>query len=93
MKFYHGTKRRFHSFRTPTGYEGWDIVRGGVIYLTSDIEIARKYAGRDGYIAVVEGEVRSYKEQLALQGRKKARKYVRNVFVGLASQLKIVDWL
>ena len=92
MKYYHGSKKKFSNFRTPTGVEVMDVTKGGVVYLTSDINVARRYAGNGGYVATVTGDVVSYRDQLAAQGRKKHNKYVRNVFVGLPSQLSIVSW-
>ena len=93
MALYHGSTVKFDRFKTPTGLELMDITKGGVVYLTSDIEVARKYAGKGGYIAIVEGEVVSYKDQLRKQGRRKHNKYVRNVFVGLPSKLEIKKWI
>lgn len=92
MVYYHGSKTKFNNFRTPTGVEVMDVTAGGVVYLTSDRNVAARYAGRNGFVATVSGNVVPYKEQLRRQGRKKNNKYVRNVFVGLPSQLKILGW-
>ncbi len=95
MVLYHGTTASpFERFQTPTGLESWDVTRGGVIYLTSDIAVARKYAGKSGHVAkVIAPHARDYKSQLASQGREKKKKYTRNVYVALASEIHILEWI
>lgn len=91
MILYHGSPKKFVSFRTPTGRDELDVTTGGVIYLTSDKEVARKYAGKDGFICILnikEGTkgVVPYKLQRELQKLpKKHNKYLRGVYVATPS--------
>lgn len=92
MILYHGTQQKFDRFKTPTGLEVMDVTRGGVVYLTEDYDVAKRYAKQGGYVATVEADATSYAAQLAKQGRKKQKKYVRGVWVALPSQCTITKW-
>jgi hypothetical protein len=92
---YHGTKKTFDKFETPTGREEVDVTKGGVVYLTSDIEVAKKYAGPNGYVCVAEvAEPISYKEQRRKQGLpKKKGKYTRDIYIALPIDVEIKEFL
>jgi hypothetical protein len=94
-KLYHGTKRTFEKFKTPTGLEKMDVIKGGVVYLTSDITVAKKYAGANGYVCIAEVEDPTpYKDQREIQGLpKKHKKYTRNVYVALPKDIKIIEFI
>lgn len=90
-RMYHGTKSVFGEFKTPTLNEEMDVTRGGVIYLTSDIEEAKKYAGPKGYVRIARTtDMISYQEQRNIQGlpRKKGDR-TRNVYVALPVNVEI----
>jgi len=91
---YHGTSKKFNKFETPTGVEKMDVMKGGVIYFTSDIETAKKYAGPDGYVCIAEIEKPiPYKEQREKQGLPlKQRKYIRNTYVALPMDVNIKEF-
>ena len=91
---YHGTKDRFDKFRTPTGVEKMDVMEGGVIYFTSDIATAKKYAGPNGYVCIAEiEEPIPYKQQRKDQGLPpKQKKYIRNVYVALPTDINIKEF-
>lgn len=88
---FHGTQEEFAEFKTPTGAEKLDVMVGGVIYLTSDVEAAKKYAGPHDYVCIVEvAHPESYADQRVKQGLpEKQRKYVRNVYIALPSSVEI----
>lgn len=90
---YHGTKRNIEEFRTPTGLEKMDVTQGGVIYFTSDIQTAKRYAGPNGYVCVAEvDEPVPYREQLTSQGLPpKQTRFTRNVFIALPTQARIKE--
>jgi len=92
---YHGTKKRFEDFKTPTGQEKMDVKEGGVVYLTSDLQTAKRYAGQRGYVCIAEvKEPISYKEQRKKQDLPpKQRKYVRNVYVALPLNVEIKEFI
>ena len=91
---YHGTKLKFDNFETSTGLEKMDVTKGGVVYFTSDIETAKRYAGPDGYVCIAEiEEPIDYAEQRRSQGLpKKQNKYTRNVYVALPIDVKITGF-
>lgn len=93
MKLFHGSPRKFESFLTPTGLSEMDVTKGGVVYLTEDRDVARRYAGKDGYVYEVDAlEARSYAEQRKLQGLKKKKgKYTRGVWVALPVNCRITS--
>jgi hypothetical protein len=70
-----------------------DVTKGGVVYLTEDRDVARRYAGKGGYVYEVETvEARSYAEQRKLQGlSKKKGKYTRGVWVCLPKNCRITS--
>lgn len=98
MRLYHGTNRKFDEYRTPTCRDILDVTVGGVVYMTSDINVARKYAGQKGHVlsvsVVADGKnVVSYADQRKKQNlAKKARKYVRDVYVCTPSFLNSLQW-
>lgn len=89
---YHGSPRRFETFKTPTGRSVMDVTVGGVVYLTADRSVASKYAGPGGYIYTVAApDAVPYAEQRAAQGlAKKSGKYTRGVWVCLPEGCSIV---
>ena len=91
---YHGTKEKFNRFKTPTGVEKMDVMKGDVIYFTSDIAAAKKYAGPNGYVCVAEIEKPiSYKQQRENQGLPpKQKKYTRSVYVALPINVEIKEF-
>ena len=91
---YHGTKKKFDKFNTPTGVEKMDVMEGGVVYFTSDIQTAKKYAGPNGYICIAEvKDPIPYKQQRKKQGLPpKQRKYTRNVYVALPIDVEIKEF-
>ena len=92
MTLYHGSKELFSSFETPTKTSVMDVTKGGVVYLTESESVARKYS-QGGYIYTVEAgdSLVSYAEQRKRQGLgKKAKKYLRGVWVALPEDCKIV---
>ena len=90
MTYYHGSSARFAAFETPTGAEAWDVTKGGVVYLTTDRELAEGYA-QGGYVYTVSAPgARSYADQRRRQGLPaKKGKYVRGVYVALPSDCEI----
>lgn len=93
-KLYHGTKKTFEKFKTPTGLEELDVTKGGVIYLTSNILKAKKYAGPNGYICIAEvTRPISYKEQRKKQGLpKKKGRYTTDIYIALPGNIKIKEF-
>lgn len=93
--YYHGTKKKFQKFQTPTGKSGWDVTKGEVVYLTTDLKVAKKYAGKTGVVAVVEAaKAREYKQIRKEQGLPdKLSKYVRNIFVCPVEAAEILEWI
>lgn len=93
-ELYHGTKEKFDTFKTPTNLEKMDVTKGGVIYLSSDINVAKKYAGPHGYVCIAEVENPiSYKDQREKQNLpKKHNKYLRKVYVALPIDIKIKEF-
>ncbi len=93
-ELYHGTKEIFDRFETPTGVEKMDVMEGGVVYFTSDIKTAKKYAGPNGYVCIAEIEAPiPYKEQREKQGLPlKQKKYTRNVYVALPINVDIKEF-
>lgn len=93
MNLYHGTKRKFSRFCTPTGATGWNVLRGEVIYLTTDKSVAKKYAGRNGFILTCNAPfAKEYKVIRKEQGLPhKSNKYLRNVFVSPPEHVTIVN--
>jgi hypothetical protein len=91
---YHGTKRVFDEFETPTGVEKIDVRGGGVIYFTSNIKEAMKYAGPNGYVCIAEIEnPLSYKEQRERQGLpQKKGDLTRNVYIALPENINIKEF-
>lgn len=91
---YHGTKKKFDKFKTPTEVEKMDVMKGGVIYFTSDIQTAKKYAGPDGYVCIAEiDKPVVYKQQRKNQGLPpKQKKYTRNVYVALPIDVEIKEF-
>ena len=91
---YHGTKEVFDKFETPTGIEAMDVKEGGVIYFTSDIETAKRYAGSNGYVCIAEIENSvSYQEQREMQGLpQKQKRFVRNVYIALPIDVNIKEF-
>lgn len=91
MTLYHGTDRKFDKFKTPNDISKMDVTKGGVVYLTNDINKAKKYGQ---FIAVVNcNNPVSYSEQRKIQGlSKKKGKYTTNVFVSLPENCKIIEW-
>ena len=71
-----------------------DVKEGGVVYLTSGINVAKKYAGPHGYVCIAEVEDPiTYKTQREKQGLpKKHNKYVRNVYVALPLDIDIKEF-
>ncbi len=90
---YHGSPVYFNHFRTPTGCEVMDVTSGGVIYLTEDIKVARKYAGRRGYVYEVSApSAIPYGLQREKQGLPpKNRRYIKGVWVALPSACDIIS--
>lgn len=91
---YHGTsKTPFSDFRTPTGRDDWAITEGGVVYLTDDMNVAARYAGPAGNIAVITApQAKPYKQALQEIGRKKAPKYTRGVWVVPPHLIQRIEW-
>ena len=94
-EFYHGTDKVFEKFETPTNNEELDVTKGGVIYFTSDIEVAKKYAGPNGYVC--RAEVRNptpYKKQREVQGLPpKKGKYTRDIYVAIPTDVEIKEFI
>ena len=91
---YHGTRKKFDKFKTPTGAEKMDVMKSGIIYLTSDIQTAKKYAGPNGYTCIAEiDEPIPYRQQRENQGLPpKQKKYTRNVYVALPIDVEIKEF-
>ncbi len=91
---YHGTKNNFDTFKTPTRVEKMNVMEGGVIYFTSDIETAKKYAGPKGYVCIAEiEEPIPYKQQRKNQGLPpKQKKYTRNIYIALPINVDIKEF-
>lgn len=90
--FFHGTKKIFVDFKTPTGNEELDVMNGGAVYLTDNIYAAAKYAGPDGYVCVcTSSNIVPYADQRARQGlnQKKAR-YTKGVYVASPEDIVVV---
>jgi hypothetical protein len=93
-ELYHGTKEIFDKFETPTGAEKMDVMEGGVVYFTSDIKTAKRYAGPNGYVCIAEVEDPvSYRQQREKQGLPpKQRRYTRNVYLALPVDVRIKEF-
>lgn len=95
LRFFHGSNKDIKigsSLKTPTGYSCFDVIRGGVVYLTSDCKKAKRY-GR--YVFVIEtlgDSVLSYSEARKMQKlAPKKLKYEKDVFVTLPENTKVVE--
>lgn len=93
MILYHGSPKKFSEFKTPTGLSEWDVTKGGVVYLTEDREVAKKYAGEGGYVySVLVSQAVPYAEVRKRQGLKKKKgKYTRGVWVTLPELCTIMS--
>ena len=94
MTLFHGTSTTFSRFQTPTGREELDVVKGGVVYFTNDVKVAKKYAGPDGYVCIAKvKDPIPYAEQRKKQGLPpKQRKYTRNVYIALPVDVEITEF-
>jgi len=64
-----------------------NVLTGGVVYLTSDVESCKRY----GTVYEIEAkDAISYKAQLKKQGRAKKARYTRNVYIALPENTKIL---
>ena len=94
MILYHGSDHSIKlgdSLRTPTGISSMDVLAGGVVYMTDDPELCKRY----GTVYVVEvSDAVSYKVQREKQGlpSKKSR-YTKGVWVALPENTSIVGTL
>ena len=93
MILYHGSSKLFNFFRTPTGAEEMDVVKGGVIYFLASRDEALRLYGRKGYVYTVDVKTPvSYADQRAMQGlAPKKGKYTRGVYVSLARDCSIIN--
>ena len=92
-KYYHASKIDLpigQSLQTPTGRGDGNILCGGAVYLTSDIESCKRY----GTVYEIEcSKAISYKIALKEIGRSKKARYTRNVYVARPANTKILKKL
>ncbi len=94
-EFFHGSPAQLKPgdlLTTPNNVKCWDVTKGGVVYITSDVNVAKKY----GNVYVVEplGEVREYAVQRKNQGLKeKKRCFTRNIYVALSGEVRVLGFL
>ena len=89
---YHGSNKQFTHFKTPTGKSDLDVMNGGVVYLTSDIETAKKYGKYVYAVQVDNSNLHNYSElRDKLNLPKKKSKYLRNVFVAKPDDCTIIE--
>ncbi len=81
LKYYHASKKSLpigQSLNTKTGRADGNILKGGAVYLTSDIKSCKRYGT---VYEIAAKNVISYKAALKAVGRSKKARYTRNVFI------------
>jgi len=94
MKYYHSSKTQLpigDCLRTKTGRDDGNILKGGAVFMTSDIKSCRRYGS-----FVYEIECKNpvpYKVALKAVGRSKKPRYTRNVFIACPIKTIIIKEL
>lgn len=88
--YYHATNTNIpigDTLKTKTGRNDGDILNGGAVFLTSDIDSCKRYGS---FVFEVDADnVKTYKSALKEVGRSKKPRYTRNVFIACPSDTKI----
>lgn len=88
--YYHATNINLpigDQLRTKTGRSDGDILNGGAVFLTSDIDSCKRYGS---FVFEIAAEnAKPYKAALKEVGRSKKPRYTRNVFIAHPNETKI----